>query len=218
MLDDLKDAPFAVIAVAMDSRPEAPRPWIEKAQPTYPCLIDREHHVADLYNMVNVPQAVWIDEAGCIVRPPEPAGAYEAFRSRDPRTGVVPEPIAATAAAAKRTYVAAVKDWARKGARSEFAYDPSQAKQHVAAPTGQIAQAHAAFRLGQHLVQAGNAAEGDRFLTLASELHPESWNMWRQHAEVDERGLAAKDDFWQRVRALGAKRYYAPVDLKGMPK
>ena len=35
--------------------------WIDAAQPGYPCLIDRDHHLADLYNLVNVPQAVWID-------------------------------------------------------------------------------------------------------------------------------------------------------------
>ena len=66
---------FIVLAVAMDSRPDAPRQWIEAASPTYPCLIDRDHRLADLYNMVNVPQAVWIDEAGRVVRPAEAAGA-----------------------------------------------------------------------------------------------------------------------------------------------
>jgi hypothetical protein len=218
MVNDLRGEAFSVMAVAMDSRPDAARPWIEKAAPTYPCLIDREHRVADLFNMVNVPQAVWIDEAGRIVRPPEAAGAYEAFRSRDPATGIVPEPIAAEAAQAKRTYVEAVQDWARKGAASEFALDPAQARQRVAVPDETVAHAHAAFRLGQHLLHAGNSAEGDTFLALASRLHPDSWNMWRQLAEVDHRGLAAKDDFWQRVQALGAKRYYAPVRMKGMPE
>jgi hypothetical protein len=218
LLQDVQGAPFAVIAVAMDSRPDAARPWIEKAAPTYPCLIDREHHVADLYNMVNVPQAVWIDEAGRIVRPPEPAGAFEGFRSRDPVTGMMPEPIAATTAAAKRTYVEAVQDWARRGAESPHALHPTSARAHVAVPTEEHARAHAAFRLGQHLIRAGNAAEGDRFLALASQLHPESWNMWRQRAGLDQRGLAALPDFWERVKALGSKRYYAPVDLPGMPK
>ena len=77
-----QDQGFVIVAVAMDV-PEAARPWIEVAKPTYPCLIDRNHHVADLYNMVNVPQATWIDEAGCIVRPPENAGSSDAFRQMD---------------------------------------------------------------------------------------------------------------------------------------
>ncbi len=218
MLEAVRGEPFAVVAVAMDSRPEAARPWIEKAAPTYPCLIDRDHLVADLYHMVNVPQAVWIDEGGRIARPPEPAGAYEGFRSRDPATGVVPADIAATTAAAKRTYVEAVQDWARRGAASEHALDARQAQAHLAVPTEASARAHAAFRLGQYMLCSGNAEEGDRFLALASQLHPDSWNMWRQRAGVDQRGLAAQPDFWARVQALGNKRYYAPVDLKGMPK
>ena len=30
--------------------------------PMYPCLIDEKHRVGELYNMVNVPTAVWINE------------------------------------------------------------------------------------------------------------------------------------------------------------
>lgn len=56
---ELKDRNFTVVTIAMDES-EAARPWIDAAKPTYPCLIDRDHHVADLYNMVNVPQATWI--------------------------------------------------------------------------------------------------------------------------------------------------------------
>ena len=52
----------STIAVAID-QPEAARPWIEGARPSYPCLVDRDHHLTDLYNLVNVPQAVWIDGA-----------------------------------------------------------------------------------------------------------------------------------------------------------
>ena len=218
MLEEVRSEPFDVVAVALDSRPEAARPWIEKAHPTYPCLIDREHRVADLYNLVNVPQAVWIDEAGRIVRPPEAAGAYEGFRSRDRATGTLPEAVAAKTAAAKRTYVEAVKDWARRGSASPHAFAPAQALSHLTLPTEAVARAHAAFRLGQYLLQAGQAEEGDRWLAQASQLHPESWAMWRQRAGVDQRGLAAQEDFWQRVQALGSKRYYPPVDLKGMPE
>ena len=75
-----------VIAVAMDSREGDPLPWIDAAKPTYPTLIDREHRLAELYGIVNVPQAVWIDEAGRIVRPAESAGAYEGFRQMNRAT------------------------------------------------------------------------------------------------------------------------------------
>jgi len=47
LFDQLKDHAFTVLAVAMD-QPQAARPWIEAAAPAYPCLIDREHHLADL--------------------------------------------------------------------------------------------------------------------------------------------------------------------------
>ena len=56
-----KDHGFVVLAVALDE-PGAARPFIEAAAPGYPCLIDREHRVAELFNMINVPTAVWIDE------------------------------------------------------------------------------------------------------------------------------------------------------------
>src|SRR5262249_56107794 len=86
---------------------EAARPWIEAANPTYPCLIDRNHHVADLYNMVNVPQATWIDEAGRIVRPPENAGSSDAFRKMDRLTKQMQPEQVAERERTKKVYVAA---------------------------------------------------------------------------------------------------------------
>ena len=82
LYEDLKSHNFVVLAIAMDV-PEAARPWIDAAKPSFPCLIDSDHHVADLYNMVNVPQAVWIDEHGQIVRPAENAGSHDAWRARN---------------------------------------------------------------------------------------------------------------------------------------
>ena len=109
-----------VLSVAMDT-PDAARPWIEAAKPTYPCLIDRDHHLADLYHLVNVPQAVWIDETGRIVRPPETAGATDGFRAMDRSTFTMPEDAAAERARVRQAYVEAVRDWARKGAASRHA-------------------------------------------------------------------------------------------------
>ena len=209
---------FIVLAVAMDSRPDAPRQWIEAASPTYPCLIDRDHRLADLYNMVNVPQAVWIDEAGRVVRPAEPAGAYEGFRAMDRATRRIPKDVLEKTAAAKRTYVEAIRDWVRNGPQSEFAFDENSAGRHLPVPSDDIAMAHTAFRLGQYLVRTGKEAEGDRLLAEASRLHPDSWNIWRQRAEPTELGLASGPEFWKRVDALGERKYYPAVDMKGMPQ
>ena len=65
LYDELKDKGFMVVAVAEESRgADHARPWIEQAKSDYWQLIDTEHRLEDLYNLVNVPQAIWIDEQG----------------------------------------------------------------------------------------------------------------------------------------------------------
>ena len=46
--------------------------YIEAAQPEHPSLIDATHQMEALFGVVNIPNVVWIDEDGMIVRPPEP--------------------------------------------------------------------------------------------------------------------------------------------------
>src|SRR5512144_2982965 len=133
----------------MDSREGDPLPWIEAARPTYPTLIDRQHRLAELYGIVNVPQAVWIDEAGRIVRPAEPAGAYEGFRKMNRATRELPEDAARRTASAKATYLDAIRDWVRRGAVSSHALGAAAARARMAEPLEDVARAHAAFRLGQ---------------------------------------------------------------------
>ena len=129
----LKDRNFTVVTVAMDE-PEAARPWIEAAKPTYPCLIDRNHHVAELYNMVNVPQAIWIDEQGrSCGRRRTPARRMRSDSMDRTTKQMSPEQIAERDRT-KQTYVAAVRDWVLKGSASEFAYDAAQAPRPAAAP------------------------------------------------------------------------------------
>lgn len=215
--EELGDRNFTVLAVAMDSREGDPRPWIEAARPTYPTLIDRDHLLADLYHLVNVPQAVWIDEGGRIVRPPEPAGAWEGFRRMDRATRQLPEEAARLTARARQIYLDAIRDWVRQGDRSPHVLDAGRARAALAVPTEQTAAAHATFRLAQELLRRGEGEEGRRWLEAASRLHPESWCIWRQGAGVNDLGLAAREDFWARVDALGERRYYPRVDLPGMP-
>ena len=217
LYEELGSQGFVVLSVAMDSRPGDAQPWIDAAKPTYPVLVDREHRLAELYQVVNVPQAVWIDEAGRVVRPAEPAGAYEGFRQMNRTTRDLPEEVARRTAAARATYLDAIRGWVRRGAASPHALDAAAARAHMGTPSEDEARAHAAFRLGQLLIRGGSPEEGQRWLAEASRLHPESWCMWRQQAGVNETGLAALPEFWARVDALGERRYYARVDMPGMP-
>lgn len=210
--DELAARNFTVLAVAMDVA-EAARPWIEAARPTYPCVIDRDHHVADLYNMVNVPQAVWIDEAGRIVRPPENAGSSDLFRLRDPVTRQLAPAQIAERDRIKTAYMAAVRDWVLQGPASRHVLDATAVRARLQLPDDSIAAAHAHFRLAQALLQRGDADAAAVQFAAASRLHPDSWNIWRQVAEKEPSGLAAGPQFWARVEALGDRPYYPPVDV-----
>lgn len=212
LVDELKGTGFTVLAVALDTA-DAARPWIEAAQPNYPCVIDADHHVAALYHLVNVPQAVWIDEAGRIVRPPESAGADDAFRKMDRTTGAMPPEVLAQRQQRKAAYLDALRDWARQGAASANALDARQAAARLPRPSGAEAQAHAWFRLGQHLQRQGDAAQAEAAFARATALHPDSWAMWRQAAPKDARGLASGAAFWARVDALGDRPYYPPAEV-----
>ncbi len=214
---DVQDENLMVIAVAMDSRgAEAARPWIEQARAEYVCLVDPEHHVADLYNMVNVPQAVWIDESGQIVRPTEVSGTNEGFRQMDRTTFAMPEEQVQRAQQDRGVYVAALRDWVSKGVDSAFAWSADEVHARMQPPSDDVAWANANFRLGQYLRQHGNVAEGDGFLHEAIRLRPESWNFWRQTADLEEIGKSGGPEFWARVDALGDDHYYAPVEMPGM--
>lgn len=223
MYESVKDNDFIVIAVAQESRgAETAREFIEAADPSYVCLIDEQHQIADLYNMVNVPNAVWIDENGTIVRPSETAGSHDSFRSMNRTDFSQSDEALALAEKAQSTYLAAVKDWAIKGVGSEHAFSEQEAREHITRPTQQTALAHTNFQLGVYLRKNGKEKEGDLFLASAAELHPDSWNMFRQAMNLRDigelGGLAADQSFFDRVDALKDKRYYPAPDITGFPQ
>lgn len=204
-----------IVAVAEESRgAETARPWIEAAAPEYWSLIDPAHEVAALYGMVNVPQAVWIDEAGKIVRGPETAGSTDHFRRMDRVAKTMAPKDAAARLAARVAYMDAVRDWVRTG---RYALDGDAARQALPDITPDMAEAQAQFRLGLWLRDQGRTAEATTHLARASALHPESWNMWRQAADLEAIGNSGGAGFWARVEALGDRAYYPAPDLPGFP-
>ena len=159
---------------------------------------------------MNVPQAIWIDEQGRIVRPPETAGSTDHFRRMDLKTRTMSPEDQAERLAARQAYLDAVRAWVNyRQACPAGRRRPRRAAQG----DPEIAEAHARFRLGVWLRAHGDIVEGDRQMNTASALHPDSWSMWRQAADLDEVGKASGPDFWKRVQALGDRPYYPPPKL-----
>jgi hypothetical protein len=211
LYDELKDKGFMIVAVAEESRgADHARPWIEQAKSSYWQLVDAEHRLSDLYNLVNVPQAVWIDEHGMIVRPPETAGSTDHFRRMDLATRTMSPEDQAARLAARQAYLDAVRAWVTTG---KYALPADAARAALPKVTPEIAEARARFRLGVWLRLHGRTTEGDRQMDIASNLHPESWSMWRQAADLEEVGKASGPDFWKRVQALGDRPYYPASQL-----
>ena len=110
-----------------------------------------------------------------------------------------------------------MRDWALHGAASRHVLSPEEVLKRLQLPDTGIAEAHARFRLGQALMCENREAEAKAEFDAASRLHPDSWAIWRQHAERDARGFAAGPAFWARVDALGDKPYYPPADIGDDP-
>ena len=232
-----------VVAVALDSAGKAAaRDFIRPAQivpamlqfmgwgpelagaaaaPQYPCLIDERHVTAELYGLVNVPTAVWIDEEGHIVRAPEAPGASDGFRSMDLATRAVPPEVAADARLRRTIYVDAVRDWIEQGAKSRHVLAPDEVRRRMRGLDADDSLAAAHFRLGVWLAGRGDKDAALRHLTEAVRLRPESWTFRRQKIVLSDPALtaqlAATPEYWEAVRALGADNYYAPTDMDGMP-
>ena len=206
LYSELQNQNFMVITVAMESRgaKSAGGP-IRKSKARHASLIDEDHLVADLYNMVNVPQAVWIDEEGRIVRPTEVPGAAMSFNLSKMRR-------------ARAIYVEAIRDWVRNGENSEYVFSRQEARAHLPELTEDIALAHANFHLGRYLWQHGDGEEAMRLLRTATDLNPDSWNFFRQMKNLKNILGSGGPEFIGRVRraSKAGKEYYPLPDMAAM--
>ena len=204
---------FLPIAVAFDSAGnDVAAPWIKAANPTYPCVIDRRHLVAELFDMVNVPNAVWIDERGKIVRPSEPAGSSDAFRKMDHHNFSIPPDALAELQATRNAYLNAIRDWVGNGAASKFVLSEAEAVRRMHTPSDDHVRAAANFRLGEYLVEIGLREAAQKYFEEAKRLRPESWNYKRQAWALEDPMKAGGPEFWAAVDALGNNKYYPSSD------
>lgn len=193
--------------------------WARIAAPTYPVLIDEEHRVADLFGMTNVPQAVWIDEAGRIVRPAETAGFGDNHKNMDRETFTVPEEDLQRLAANRLHYMNAIRDWVRDGADSVYALDPDEVRRRTRRPEERDVHAAVHARLGRLLFGEGHHDAAKHYFREATALCPEKWN-YRRQAMVLEPELVGQlntsPEFFEAQDALGDAPYQTPIEMPGI--
>lgn len=228
---ELHPAGVEIVTVALDTGgADAARPWIEAAHPSHPSLIDAGHVTDELFGFVNVPNAVWIDEQGVIVRPAHAAHV----RPSPMREMEIPEGlgrIGEMLGEVKKirtdvdTYVTAMRDWAAQGASSPFALSPVEVIARSRPRPAAHAEAAAAFELGQHLWRAGEGEAAVGWFRRAHALHPENWTYKRQAWTLATTEAGQPSDLIQGptdlyegnwlddVRAVGAERYYEPFEV-----
>ncbi len=193
--------------------------WQGAAPPQYPCLIDQRHEVSRLYGMVNVPTAVWIDEDGRIVRPPEPAGVNEGFRHLDLATFSMPADVVEAGVRLRRRYFDAVRDWVRRGADSPAVLPPEEVRSRMGrgARWGNPARAAAHLRVAEALYRRKDPDAAQAHFAEAARLWPENWAYQRQGRQLSDPAavgeLDAGPDFWRSVEQRGEGSYYPPVDI-----
>jgi len=198
------------VTVCLDSMgADGARDFVERAKPEHPTLIDVGHVVDERFGFVNIPNSVWIDENGVIVRPVEaawptaPDADADAPPPPDPsqlppgRMGEMME-TAGQIVSDRGQYVAALHDWVEKGAASEFALAPDEVVARSGRRGVEEATAAAEFELAQHLYREGDLAVARPHFKEAHRLQPDNWTYKRQAWSLEPSALEGPmARFWQ---------------------
>lgn len=143
--------------MALDESADDVREWAEGI--SFPVLLDRDHLLAELYAMSNVPTVVWIDGDGTIARPNSAEVGSDLFVDF---TGITPD-----------AHMDQVRRWVRDGVV------PDDAAHEVADLDDDEVRARLAFRLGAHLRRIGDLDRAAHWFARAAELAPMDFTVRR---------------------------------------
>lgn len=230
------DSGFEIVTVGIDAAgAEACRPFIEAAAPEHPSLIDTHHRVAESFGVINIPNGVWIDENGMIVRPAEvaPAPPSLAPDRHSSLAGLeLPPRVAAIAGEAaqivadREGYEQALRDWVANGADSRFVLSPDEVIERSRPRNLDTSRGQAHFELAAHLETTGDHESAIGHFRRAHELVPDNfaykrqaWSLepgpegplrrfWQGPTEGNEADWPYEGDWLVDVQEMGAANYY----------
>jgi len=221
----LHDKGVEIVTVALDVDADAARPYIEKANPSHPSLIDSAHVCDEHFGFVNVPNGVWIDEDGVIVRPAEQAHPghnkfTQSFRTVDLDT--LPPDIADMMREARKIrgnpelYVEMLDDWAEHGSDSRYALTPEEVVRRSEPRSDDEARAAAEFELGEWLHSHGDHEAAVAHWRNAHRLYPSNWTYKRQAWNFEDPERQGPTDVYDScwlddLKKIGAENYYPEI-------
>jgi hypothetical protein len=236
--NELHSKGLEIVTVGIDTAgAEACRPFIEAANPEHPSLVDVGHIVAERFGVINIPNGLWIDENGIIVRPAEPAFPGRPTPRAAGDMGEIPDRMLAIFGEAMKieaepdAYAAAIRDWADKGAASKHVLPPDEVVARSGARGTDESEAAAHFALAQHLWRAGNHRRAETHFRAAHRLHPTNFSYKRQAWSLATPDMGPFERYWQgpipgrehewpyesdwltEVKSMGAANYYPKVSL-----
>ena len=199
---ELQGQNFEIIAAAQDTEGEAAAgKWYDAAKATYTTLIDKQHTISSVYQFINVPMGVWIDEKGRVVRPAEPAWTVD----NTMKIG------AKSIETEGKAYLAGLRDWVANGEKSAFVLSDDEFARRVKPRTEPQMQADASFKLAVWFHDKHEDALAAKYFKQAQQLNPDDWNYHRQDWSFtpDEAGKKWMEKF-QKLEAP----YYPKLEIK----
>jgi hypothetical protein len=188
--DGLGPLGLALFSVALDDDPEAARPWIAAADPSYPVAVDTGFVTAERYGIVNVPSVVWVDEDDRVVKPPSIAPGDDQFRDWTQIDSA--------------QHHEALRRWVRTGELPASAADEPDPR------TDDEQRALAERRIAQWCLAHDRAAAAARHLAAARALAPWDWTIRRGGIALTGGDPFLGEEFlafWQEWDAAGRPGY-----------
>jgi hypothetical protein len=178
--EELHPSGFEFVDVCLEmGGADIARLYVNEAPSTHPSLLDESHAMDARFGVTNIPQAIWIDESGHIVRPPEPA--------TPPAVGATAEGMVAMIGDGgfREKYLARLRDWVANGAESRYALSRDEVIERSRPRSPALSQAAAHFELAQHLWrQEGLSERALVHFNAAHELYPDNITYKRQAYSV----------------------------------